>query len=164
MSLRDTSVSGLEGLNMNAVFPFKFDKYIVGFKHSLCNFDRAPTSLFARRSFLTGSLGLATVDAELDTRQNIATVNANWVSPNLGLEVNIAGNSKSAVDTVCVQTRQQIQGLDCDALAAYDVRSRAVNAHIGVSNAVTDVYLSYDTASRNPQVSALRSFRIEFDV
>ena len=158
MSLQDTSVSGLEGLNMNAVFPFKFDKYIVGFKHSLCNFDRAPSSLFARRSFDTGAVGIATVDAELDTRQNIATINANWISPSLGLEVNVAGNSKTAVDTVCVQARQQLQGLDCDALAAYDVRSSAVNTHIGVSNSVTDVYLSYDTASRNPQVSVLRSF------
>lgn len=68
-SVKETSVNGLEGLNINVAAPFKFQDYVVGFKYALGNIKRAPESLFAKRSFDT-SEGQFTVDSDYTIADN----------------------------------------------------------------------------------------------
>jgi hypothetical protein len=94
-SLRDKSVDGLAGLNIRATFPFKFDDYVVGFKHSFTSFGRAPDALFVRRSIDTGDAGTAQLEAEYNTLANVGSYSAGWASKKYGVAFNVQGDTKN---------------------------------------------------------------------
>jgi hypothetical protein len=113
-------VDGLQGLNIRATFPFKFDDYVVGFRHSFTSFGRAPDSLFVRRSFATGDLGTATVDAEYNTLANVGHLKTGWHSPRLGLDVNVEGDTKSKFRNAEVALVQRVLALTAQYLVLLD--------------------------------------------
>ena len=80
-SVKDTSVNGLEGLNINWEAPFKLDDYVVGFRYALGNIKKAPESLFAKRSYDTPVVeGSATVDVDYNLDSKVFAVESRWVS------------------------------------------------------------------------------------
>lgn len=79
-SIKDTTVNGVEGLNINWVAPFKFDDYVVGFRYALGNLKKAPESLFAKRTYDTPIIeGAATVDVDYNLDSKVFAVESKWV-------------------------------------------------------------------------------------
>lgn len=70
-SVKDTTVNGIEGLNVKISAPFKFQDYVVGFKYALGDLKRAPESLFAKRSFDTAGEGSVTVDTDYNLENQV---------------------------------------------------------------------------------------------
>lgn len=151
--LKDTSVNGLEGLNIRAVFPFNFDKYVVGFKHSFTGFGRAPDALFVRRSFATGSVGEGFVNAEYNTQNNVGSVNARWQSQALGVAVSVNADTQDKLQTVEVAAVQNVQGVNVGLSAAFDVLSQKISSTTTVQKDSTALTLHVDTVNRNPELS-----------
>lgn len=98
----------MQGLNIRAVFPFKFDEYVVGFKHSFTSFGRAPDALFVRRSFDTGDLGTAQVEAEFNTLSNVGHFSTGWRSNRFGLAVNAEGDTNNYFRSADISTLQNV--------------------------------------------------------
>lgn len=79
-SIKDTTVNGVEGLNINWEAPFKFDDYVVGFRYALGNLKKAPESLFAKRTYDTPIVeGAATVDVDYNLDSKVFAVESKWV-------------------------------------------------------------------------------------
>jgi len=151
-SIKDTSVEGLEGLNLNIGFPFKFDEYIVGFKHSFGALNKAPETLFVKRSVKTGDSGVATIDADYNTRNNVFSIASQWVSDKMGLTVSMDANSRDKVTEVGLKTNQSVNGNKVGVNAAYNVAAQTINVETSVAHDDTVVKLSYDTGDRNPEL------------
>lgn len=52
-SIKDTTVNGVEGFNIQWEVPFKVQDYVVGFKYNVGDMKKTPDSLFAKKSFST---------------------------------------------------------------------------------------------------------------
>lgn len=108
-SVKDTTVNGVEGLNINWEAPFKFDDYVVGFRYALGNLKKAPESLFAKRSYDTPVVeGSATVDVDYNLDSKVFAVESKWVSKKDGFELNAKGDSKDKLISVGASTSQTI--------------------------------------------------------
>ena len=151
-------MNGLEGLNIRAVFPFKFDEYVVGFKHSFTGFGRAPDTLFARRSFKTGAIGTGLVNAEYDTQSNVGSLNARWESRPWAVAMSVDADTKDKLKSVDIATVQNVQGVNVGVSAAFDVLSQKLTATTSAQKDGTLLSLRVDTANRNPEVSILFKF------
>jgi len=152
-SVKDTSVNGLEGLNIKWNVPFKVQDYTVGFKYSLADLKKVPDSLFAKRSFDTTGDGTATVDADYDISDKTLSVNANWASEKLGFTLGAAGNSKDRVTEVSASTTQTVAGNKVNIKGAWD---RLKNKLDFTTKATVDditAQVDYDTADKDPVLS-----------
>jgi len=109
-SIKDTNVNGIEGLNLKWSAPFKIQNYDVGVKYSLGDFRKVPDSIFAKRSFETGSDGVATVDADYNVADKTLGIAAKWVSDKLGVSFGASGNNKDRVTEVSASSTQNING------------------------------------------------------
>lgn len=137
---------------MNIGFPFKFDEYVVGFKHQFCsNVLKAPDTVFVKRSLKTTD-GVATVDADYNTKNNVLSIASQWVSDKLGATLRLDGNSKDRVTEVGVQTKRSLNGNDVNIDAAYNVLGKTVNVETSVKRADTTVSVSYESGDNNAQV------------
>lgn len=109
-SVKDTSVNGIEGLNLKWSAPFKVQDYVVGFKYSLGDFKKVPDSLFAKRTFDNVAEGIANVEADYNVAGKVLEVAAKWTSEKLGLSVGASGNSRDRVTEVSASSTQDING------------------------------------------------------
>ena len=100
-SIRDTSVNGLEGLNIKVAAPFRFQDYVFGFKYSLSDLKNAPEQLFAKRSFDT-TAGTFTVDTDYTISNHNVGMAAKWSHEPLGLSVGLNGDTQSKLKNVGV--------------------------------------------------------------
>ena len=100
-SIRDTSVNGLEGLNIKVAAPFRFRDYIFGFKYSLSDLRNAPEQLFAKRSVDT-NVGRFTLDTDYTISNHNVGVAAKWSNDPLGLSVGVNADTQSKLKNVGV--------------------------------------------------------------
>jgi len=162
-SIKDAKVEGVDGLNVKLAFPFKFDDYIIGFKTTLSGAHRTPETLFAKKSFNTNikdisvSEGVASVDAEFNTRNNVVSVAAKWVSEALGATLRAAGNSRDRLETIGLSTSRNIEGKKVAVDVEYDVKTEHVDTSARVTVEDTSVTVSYDTKDKNPLLEVSRT-------
>lgn len=150
-SVKDTSVNGVEGLNIKWSAPFKFQDYVVGFRTTLGDLRRAPEELFAKRSFNTGGDATATVDADYNIESKKLNVNAKWSNNKLDLEAE--GNSEDKLTRMSALTHQQLNGNNFDVGAAYDMVKRKITGTGELHVDDTTVSIEYDNSSRDPRLS-----------
>jgi len=149
-SVKDTSVSGLEGFNINLAAPFKINDYIVGFQYKLGNLNKAPETLFAKKSFDTGGEGSATVEAEFDLNGNSLNVATEWTSSKLGLTLNAEADTEDRLKVVGVSKDVDLDGNKVTLTGKYNLLKKAffgsAKANVDKGNAK----ISYDTDKKDP--------------
>jgi len=152
-SVKDTSVNGLEGLNVKWSVPFKIQDYTVGFKYALADLKKVPDSLFAKRSFDTGADGVAHVNADYNVADKTLAVSANWNSDKLGLALGAEGNSKDRVTEVSASTTHTIKGNKVTLKGTWDrIKSQFdFNTKAAVDDITAEV--DYNTGDKNPVLS-----------
>lgn len=150
-SVKDTTVNGVDGLNLKWTAPFKFQDYVVGFRTTLGDLRRAPDELFARRSFSLGQDGTATVDADYTISEKRLNVNSKW--SNDKLELTAEGNSDDKLTEIGALTHQTFHGNPWDISAVYDLIKKRVSGSTEIQVDDTTVGIEYDNADRNPVLS-----------
>lgn len=119
-SIRDTTVDGLEGLNINIAAPFKVQDYVVGFKYWLGDLKKAPESLFARKTFDTFGEGSVTFDADFNVKDNVLDVEGEWNSKEYGLNVFAKGDTANKMNKVEATKDFTVDGKQLSLKAMYD--------------------------------------------
>lgn len=153
-SVKDTSVNGLEGLNINWEAPFKLDDYIVGFRYALGNIKKAPESLFAKRSYDTPLLeGSATVDVDYNLDSKVFAVESRWISKKDDFEVSAKGDSKDKITSIGAATSQNVEGKDVILTSTYDLIKKKLLGSAKVTVDDTTVKIQYDTVDKNALLS-----------
>jgi len=155
-AVKDTSVNGFEGLNVNVAAPFKFQDYVVGFKYALGNIKRAPESLFAKRSFDT-SEGQFTVDSDYNIADNTLGVSASWNSDSLGLNINAVADSKDRVTEVGFKKDTTVDNNKLTLSGAYDLLKKKFSASSSFTVDSTTVNVDYNSADKDPVLSVTSS-------
>jgi len=149
-SVKDTSVDGVDGLNLQWVAPFKFHDCVVGFKMGLANLRKAPEELFAKRSWSTLGDGTATVDADYNLASKVLNIATKWSSTKHGFELSAEGNTDDHLTMIGAETTQNWNGNRLTFGAAYDLLSKKLSGSGKINVDDTDVTLRYDNAERDP--------------
>ena len=55
-AIKDTSVNGIEGFNIQWEVPFDFQDYVVGFKYNVGGLKKTPETLYVKKSFATSGM------------------------------------------------------------------------------------------------------------
>lgn len=152
-SIRDTSVNGFEGFNINVAAPFMFKNYLVGFRYALGNLKRAPESLFASHTFATPADGTARVYADYHVEGKLGAVEAVWESEKHGLQVSASADSASYLKRVAATKTHSLRANRLTLSAAYDVLKKAASGRASVGAEGTVVDLQYDTLDKAPVLS-----------
>lgn len=156
-SIKDTTVNGVEGLNVNIAAPFKFQDYVVGFKYALGDLKRAPESLFAKRSFETAGEGKITVDTDYNLSDNVLSVATKWCSDSLGLSLGADGNTKNRVTNVDITKVTNVKDNKLSINAAYDLLNKKLSSSATLNVDSTTVDVAYDNLNKDPVLSVTRS-------
>jgi len=156
-SLKDSSVEGLEDLNVKIAFPFKFHDYTVGFKHSLKNLMDTPESVFVKRTFDTVQDTKTTVDVEYNTVAKTVAVGVKTAFEKLGLSVFVNGCNKDKIKNVGVDSTQEIDGRTVDLNLGYDVSSKKISVKGSVAVDDATASLKVDSEARDPELSVVYS-------
>jgi len=151
-SVKDTSVDGLEGLNIKWTVPFKVQDYTVGFKYSLADLKKVPDSLFAKKSFDAGS-GQACVNADYNIADKKLGVCANWSSEKDGLSFGVSGNSNDRVTEVRACTTQTIGGNKWNIKGTWDRVKNTIGLNTKTTVEDITAEIDYDTTDKNPVLS-----------
>jgi hypothetical protein len=150
-SIKDTSVEGLEGINLKGAFPFKYEDYTLGFRHSFGkSITKGPEAVFVRRTFDAPSDSTVTLDAEYETGTNILSIAAKWATSKLGLSVSADGNTEDKLRNVEISTSDNFKGSKVAATVSYDLMNKKVTGRTSVSKEDTTLELSYDTEAADP--------------
>lgn len=149
-SVKDTSVDGLNGLNIQLSAPFKFKDYVVGFKYNLGDLKKAPESLFAKKSITTPADGTATVDVSYKLDDKTTDVSATWNSDKVGLELTANGNSDDYLTSVGATSTQTVGGNKLGVSAAYCLLKKKLSAAGKLTVDDTAVEVTYDTEAQDP--------------
>ncbi len=149
-AVKDTSVNGLEGLNINWEAPFNFDKYVVGFRYHLGNLKKVPESLFAKRSFETSGVeGTATIDADYNVNSKLLSADAKWKASSRDLEARARGNNQDRVTEVGLTTSQNIEGKKVILSADYNLLNKKLEGAAKVTVDDTTAEVKYDNKDRD---------------
>jgi len=148
-SVKDVSVKGLEGLNLNWEAPFKFDDYIVGFRYHLGNLKKVPASLFAKRTVDIGDSGATTVDVDYNVDSKVLNVDAKWINKKGNFEANARGNSDDRLVEVGASTHTTVDGRRVNLKGNYNVLSKKAGAEAQVQLEDTAVSVAYDNKDKD---------------
>ena len=149
-AVKDTSVNGLEGLNINWEAPFNFDKYVVGFRYHLGNLKKVPESLFAKRSIeTTGVEGVATVDADYNINSKVISADAKWVAKGRDLEARAKANSEDRVTEIGLSTSQDVEGKKVLLSADYNLQKKKLAGSAKVTIDDTTAEVKYDNVDKD---------------
>jgi len=156
-SVKDTTVNGVEGLNVNIAAPFKFQDYVVGFKYALGDLKRAPESLFAKRSFDTVGDGSVSVDADYNLENKVLSVSSKWNSDSLGLSLGANADTNDRVTHVSFGKDTNINDNKLSLQGAYDLLKKKFSAQSTLNVDQTTVNVKYDSENKDPVLSVTRN-------
>jgi hypothetical protein len=167
-TVKDTSINGIEGLNINIAAPFKYQDYILGFKYNLGGLKKVPESLFVKRTFKTDS-GSALLDADFTISNKVFSLFSKFNIKKLKLNVEALFNSKDTLKTIGFTKDLDVQSnkLSISKLSVsgfYDLLTKK-QSYISVVNAKdTNVKLTYDTQKNDPVLEVLQTLDSNNDV
>lgn len=149
----DTTVNGVDGLNLKWEVPFKVDDYVVGFKYSLSELKRAPQSLFARRDIELTSDSKANIDAEFNVADKTLEVAANWVSDKAGIAMSALADSKEMLKNVGAKTSSDFNGFNLDIAGDYNLLKKITDVRTKLKKDDTSAEVTYNTDDRDVVLS-----------
>lgn len=155
-SVKDTTVNGVEGLNVNIAAPFKFNDYVVGFRYALGDLRRAPESLFAKRTFDTAGEGKVVVDSDYNLEDKVVSVSTKWSSDTYGLSVSAEADSKDRLKSVGVSKDTTVNDNKLTLTGAYDLLKKKFNGESSFEVDSTTLGLKYNSEDRDPVLSVTR--------
>lgn len=157
-SIKDTSVSGLEGLNVKLAFPFKVKDFVVGFSHSLSNFNRGPENIFLGKSFKTGDVGSLSFDADYAVSKNVFTLASDWASEKLGFKLGLTATSvKPFVSDVSFSTDHDFQGkVTLGTKGSLEIASKKFAGEVSVKHDDTTFVIEGDSEEKNPRLKVVQ--------
>jgi len=144
----DTTVNGLDGLNLKLAVPFKVDDYVVGFRYKLAQMKKVPESLFAKRS-LDIADGTATVDADYELGGKTLNIAAKWVSDKLGLSMHAEGNTKDKLTEIGASTKQEINGKKITLTGDYDLVNKKLDTTASLNLQDTTAEINYNNVDKD---------------
>lgn len=156
-SLKDTSVNGIEGLNVNLVAPFKFQDYIVGFKYALGDITKVPESLFAKRSFDAGDESKLTIEADYSISESTLAMDTKWASKKLDLTLSASGDNKNKLTKVEALKDLLIDEGKLTLKAVYNLPKKVISGYARYKLDKTELNVDYDSASQDPVLSVTRA-------
>lgn len=145
----DTTVNGVDGLNLKWEVPFKVDDYVVGFKYSMSELKKAPQTLFAKRTIGMGDDSRATVSAEFDVASKNLQVATSWMSDKVGLAVNALADSKEMLKKVGASTSRAVGDFNLDLEGKYDMLKKSTDFSGKLSRDDTSAEVTYNTDDRD---------------
>jgi len=162
-SVKDTSVNGIEGLNIQLAAPFNIHDYIVGFKYNFGGFNKAPESLFASKTFKTGDAGELSIDTDFTLADKSFGFGTCWNSEKLGFGVGVSGNTKSKtfVDKVGFDVKQAVKDVKVAFSGSFDIVKNKFSSSSSVTVSDAVVNLDVDTVDKDPVLSV--SYKIDDD-
>lgn len=155
-SVKETTVNGVEGLNVNIAAPFKFNDYVVGFRYALGDLKRAPESLFAKRTFDTAGDGQVTVDSDYNLEDKVVSVSTKWSSDSLGMSFTADADTKDRLRSVGVSKETSVNDNKLTLRGAYDLLKKKFNGESEFNVDATKLNLKYDSENRDPVLSVTR--------
>lgn len=158
-SVRDTSIEGLDSLNLNVVVPFRVQNYVIGFKSALTDLKKAPDSFFAKKTFHTGidDAKLA-LDVEYDIGSHNAGLTAHLSSNNLGASMLIDADTSNRLKHVNVRKHHEVNNVGMSLMAGYNVLKKQFSVISSLSHRSTSMAIKYDTESQDPLLAVTQSF------
>lgn len=141
----DSTIAGVDGLNLKWEVPFKVDDYTVGFKYSMSELRKSPQSLFAKRTIGFGDEARATVNAEFDVASKTLEVATSWVSDKVGLAVNALADSKAMLKKVGASTTRSVGDFTVDISGKYDMLKKSTDFKGQLSRDDTSAEVTYNT-------------------
>lgn len=164
-SVKDTSVNGFDGLNVEIAAPFRFQDYDFGFKYALSNnLKKAPESVYVRKVFETPANGVLDVGAEYVVEGNTGKVATSWSNKDLALRVGMVGDSKNLLTGVSLSKTGLVMGNELFAAASFNVPKQAVHASASYSIDDTIVSLQGDSKNLDPVLSVTRRLDVANEV
>jgi hypothetical protein len=148
----DSTVAGIEGLNLKWEVPFKVDDYVVGFKYSLSEMKKAPQSLFAKRKFEIGDSS-ATVNADFNVQSKVLEVATSWASDRAGVAISALADSREMLKRVGASTSRTIGGFTLGLAGKYDMLKRSSEFSTKLSKDETAAEFRYNTEERDVVLS-----------
>lgn len=156
-NIRDTTIDGLEGLNLKLVAPFKVKDYVVGFRYALAGLKTLPESLFAQKSFDFGDSTLD-VDADFTVANNVLNVGTRWSSEQYGVSVSATADTESRFKDVGISKKLDINGsYKVHLQGVYDLIKKTVRGSAVVDADATRVKLAFDSENQDPELSVTRN-------
>ncbi|MBX9767865.1 MAG: hypothetical protein K2X47_11385 [Bdellovibrionales bacterium] len=121
------------------------------------NFKKVPESVFAKRTFDTGSDGSATVNADYDFADNSLNLAAKWNSDSLGVTVEADGDTKRKLKTVGVSKNLSVKDYKLTVAGAYDILKKKVQGSAFFDADGTTVNVKYDSEDKDPLLEVSRA-------
>lgn len=163
-SVKDTSVSGLEGFNINIVAPFKVEDYIVGFKYALGDIKKFPESLFAKKDFNTFDKGTATIEADFSPSDNNLGLFAKWKSDDYDATLTAEGDLKDKFTACGFEKSFTVNDNKFTLKGTYDVLKKTFTGSGKVKIEDTDVKITYGTEDKDPVLSVTHALDAENEI
>jgi hypothetical protein len=163
-SVKDTSVEGLDGLNINIEAPFQVNNVLCGFKYALGGGRVAPDALFAKRSFETGLEGKLSVDADYNLIDRTVGVVSKWTSNALGLSVGAKGDSRNNLKQVELSKDVPLLNNQLSVNAVYDLLKKKVTSTASTNVGNTGFNVKYDSESKDPLLTVTQTLDADNEV
>jgi len=154
-AVKNTPVSGVEGLNLHLTVPYKYQDYLLGFKYTVSSdIKKLPDSFFANKNFETPLDGSANVNAEFSVDDKTLHLDTEWSSAKHGVTAAVKADSKDYLKKVKVSKTQTLpNGFKGTMKVGYNVVKNVFCADASVTNGATTVGVCGDSDSQDPVVS-----------
>lgn len=120
-AIKDTTINGVDGLNIEFDVPFKIQDYVVGFTYRLGqDLTKLPEKLFAKRDFSTAAEGKLDVNAKYLTGDKVFEVQTGWKSEKAGVKVEATLNTKDKLKSVGIEATKKINDVKVTLESVYD--------------------------------------------
>jgi hypothetical protein len=167
-SIKDTSISSFNSLNLNVVVPFKVRDYVVGFRTVLGNLRKAPDALFLRKTFDTGLEDVKlTVDADYCLKDHDVGIAAKLSSKKYAAALMLDGDIANRVKHIEVRKQAEVGGAGSklSLLGGYHVLKKKFSFVGCVSHGSMSAAVKYDTDTEDPLVAVTQVLeRFHLDV
>ncbi len=164
-SVKDTTVSGLEGLNLNLEVPFSYQDYVVGLKYSIGSDLKKLPNLFAKKSFDTPADGRITFNTDFTPADNNLNVDAQWESDSLGVSASASIDTKNRLKSVgLIKKFTAPRDLDVILKSKYNVLKNKFCGSAKVSDAATSLEIACDSVDVDPRLTITRAIDRNHDI
>ena len=99
-------------MNLECDFPFKFNEYVLGFKHSISNFAKAPESFFLKKTYDTPNNSKTTIKLDYNSVDQVLASSTTFESDTkYGLTAVADANTKDYLTKFSVESNTNFNSL-----------------------------------------------------
>ena len=160
----DNVVNEIEGLNIDVVFPFNLDDYVVGAKLAVGSVAKFPDLLFAKKSFNVAD-GKLTLDADFKSTDNSLALASKWKSVKHGFTLGADLNSRIKNYITGLHFRQDdvdFQGTKASLSTSFDTVKKKVAGFVSFKSGDTKGTVKFD--GKHPSLSVSKVLDDEHEI